>query len=100
MIRCVAAACHPPDFHPREPTAVTLDPVPLATYSGTYSYHGKYAFSIRAEHGPLAIVTPGQEPDRPYPASATEFVILSDDATDVFDNAKPNSADHISSTAI
>jgi CubicO group peptidase (beta-lactamase class C family) len=96
VVRSIAAAYDWPDFKPLQRVAVTLSPAGLALYAGTYQYRHDGQFSISAKNGMLMIASPGDTPERLYPASATEFFVLSQDMSFVFDRlGKSVAAGHI-----
>jgi CubicO group peptidase (beta-lactamase class C family) len=98
VIRSIAATYDWPDFKPVQRTAIALNPASLAHYTGTYQYRRDAQFTFSASNGMLMISSPGGNPERLYPASETEFFVLSRDMSYVFDRSdKSASTGHMSS---
>jgi CubicO group peptidase (beta-lactamase class C family) len=98
VIRSIAATYGWPDFKPRQRTAIALNPASLAHYTGTYRYRRNDQFTVSARNEMLMIASPGGTPERLYPASESEFFVISQDVSYVFDrSAKSASTGHISS---
>lgn len=71
-----------PDFKPIERTLAQIKPEVLPAYVGEYEINGKVAVST--ENGKLYLQPPGQGKQELFPASETEFFLLTDNVRLVF----------------
>ena len=80
IMRSIAAEYNWPDWHPKERTAVPVDPKILAVYAGTYALAPNFDLVITDENNQLQAQATGQGKAPIYPESETKFFPIVVDA--------------------